>query len=100
MELSRGVLITGAAGQLGAALCEEFAEFPLVALTNAEWDVTVPAPADLPKVDLVLNAAAWAAVDLAETHPEEATAVNVGGTKHVAELGTPLVLFSTDYVFD
>jgi dTDP-4-dehydrorhamnose reductase len=100
VELSRGVLVTGAAGQLGAALCEEFADVPVVALTNAEWDVTLPAPADLPEVDVVLNAAAWTDVDRAEKHPEEAAAVNVGGTKHVAELGAPLVLFSTDYVFD
>jgi dTDP-4-dehydrorhamnose reductase len=51
-------------------------------------------------VDVVLHAAAWTGVDLAETHPQEAAAVNVGGTKHLAELGTPLVVFSTDYVFD
>ncbi len=32
--------------------------------------------------------------------PQEAAAVNVGGTQHAAELGAPLVTFSTDYVFD
>lgn len=100
MELSAGVLVTGAAGQLGGALCAEFADAPVVALGKAEWDVTLPAPADLPAVDVVLHAAAWTGVDLAETHPQEAAAVNVGGTKHVAELGAPLVMFSTDYVFD
>ena len=31
---------------------------------------------------------------------QAAAAVNVGGTEHVAELGVPLVYFSTDYVFD
>src|SRR5206468_9676604 len=36
----------------------------------------------------------------AEGDPQTATAVNVGGTSHVAELGAPLVTFSTDYVFD
>jgi dTDP-4-dehydrorhamnose reductase len=48
----------------------------------------------------VLHAAAWTDVDGAEDDPQGAAAVNVGGTQHVAELGVPLVYFSTDYVFD
>ncbi len=101
MELSRGVLVTGANGQLGAALCEEFgAVTTVVPLTRAEWDVTLPPPAGLPQIDLVLHAAAWTDVDGAEASPQDAAAVNVGGTQHVRELGAPLVLFSTDYVFD
>ena len=100
MELSRGVLVTGAAGQLGTALCEEFADAGVVALTRADWDVTLPPPADLPEADVVLHAAAWTDVDGAEAHPQETAAVNVGGTQHAAELGAPLVVFSTDYVFD
>ena len=101
MELSRGVLVTGAEGQLGTALCEEFrAVTRVVPLTRAEWDVTSPPPAGLPEVDLVLHAAAWTNVDGAEESPQDAAAVNVGGTQHVRELETPLVLFSTDYVFD
>jgi dTDP-4-dehydrorhamnose reductase len=60
VELSRGVLVTGAHGQLGAALCEEFLrETRVVPLTRAEWDVTLPPPAGLPEVDVVLHAAAW-----------------------------------------
>jgi len=51
-------------------------------------------------VQLALHAAAWTNVDGAEDDPQGAAAVNVGGTKHVAELGAPLVGFSTDYVFD
>ena len=94
------LLVTGADGQLGAALCEEFADAQIVALTLADWDVTLPPPADLPDVDVALHTAAWTDVDGAETQPQEAAAVNVGGTQHVAELGAPLVLFSTDYVFD
>jgi dTDP-4-dehydrorhamnose reductase len=50
--------------------------------------------------DLVLHAAAWTNVDGAEDDPQGAAAVNVGGTQHVAELGVPLVYYSTDYVFD
>jgi dTDP-4-dehydrorhamnose reductase len=104
VELNRGVLVTGAGGQLGMALCEEFADVPVVALTRDEWDVTLPPPAGLPEVDVVLHAAAWTDVDGAEEQPQEAASVNVGGAQHAAdlaaELDKPLVLFSTDYVFD
>jgi len=101
VELSRGVLVTGADGQLGAALCEEFGtDARVVPLTRAEWDVTLPPPDGLPEVDVVLHAAAWTDVDGAESSPQDAAAVNVGGTQHVLELGVPVVLFSTDYVFD
>jgi dTDP-4-dehydrorhamnose reductase len=48
----------------------------------------------------VLHAAAWTDVDGAEAQPEEAGRVNVEGTRNVAELGAPVVFFSTDYVFD
>jgi dTDP-4-dehydrorhamnose reductase len=68
-------------------------------VTRAEWDVTFPPPA-LDPVDLVLHAAAWTNVDGAEEDPQGAAAVNVGGTQHVAELGAPLVYYSSDYVFD
>ena len=71
----------------------------MLALTRGDWDVTQPPPA-LGPVDLVLHAAAWTDVDGAEAEPQEAAAVNVGGTQHAAELGAPLVVFSTDYVFD
>jgi dTDP-4-dehydrorhamnose reductase len=93
------VLITGAGGQLGRALVEEFAPEEVVALTRADWDVSLPAPPGLDP-NLVLHAAAWTDVDGAEDDPQGAAAVNVGGTAHVAALGVPLVAFSTDYVFD
>jgi dTDP-4-dehydrorhamnose reductase len=62
--------------------------------------VTELPPAGLEPADLVLHAAGWTNVDGAEADPQSAAAVNVGGTQHVAELGAPLVAFSTDYVFD
>ena len=96
----RRVLVTGAGGQLGRALQEAFAGDEVVALTRAEWDVTLPPPPDLPEIDLVLHAAAWTDVDGAEADPQGAAAANVGGTKNAAELGAPLVYFSSDYVFD
>jgi dTDP-4-dehydrorhamnose reductase len=92
-------VITGAGGQLGRALVEAFAGDEVVALARSDWDVALPAPEGL-RPDLVLHAAAWTDVDGAESDPQGAAAVNVGGTRHAAELGAPLVYFSTDYVFD
>jgi dTDP-4-dehydrorhamnose reductase len=97
---TRRVAVTGAGGQLGAALVEAFGGDELLALTRADWDVTLPPPPEVGALDLVLHAAAWTDVDGAEAEPQEAAAVNVGGTQHAAELGAPLVYFSSDYVFD
>jgi dTDP-4-dehydrorhamnose reductase len=93
---TRRVVVTGAGGQLGAALLEAFPEAR--GLTRAEWDVSMPPPRL--DAELVLHAAAWTDVDGAESDPQGAAAVNVGGTQHVAELGVPFVYYSTDYVFD
>jgi dTDP-4-dehydrorhamnose reductase len=90
-------VVTGAGGQLGVALLEAFPGAR--GLTRADWDVSLPPP-PLGELDLVLHAAAWTNVDGAEQDPQEAAAVNVGGTQHAAELGAPLVTFSSDYVFD
>jgi dTDP-4-dehydrorhamnose reductase len=98
----RRVLITGAGGQLGHALREVFADEDVLAVHRGDWDVTNP-PADTLRrrdPDLVLHAAAWTDVDGAEDDPQGAAAVNIGGTANAASLGAPLVVFSTDYVFD
>jgi dTDP-4-dehydrorhamnose reductase len=93
----RRVVVTGAGGQLGHALAEAFPE--ATTLSRAEWDVREPYPlAEQPGV--VLHAAAWTDVDGAEGDPEGAYAVNVAGTRNVAQLGAPVVYYSTDYVFD
>jgi dTDP-4-dehydrorhamnose reductase len=92
------ILITGAGGQLGRALTEEFPG--AASLSRADWDVAFPPPPLDPMPEIVLHAAAWTDVDGAEADPQSAAAVNVGGTRHVAELGVPLVYYSTDYVFD
>jgi dTDP-4-dehydrorhamnose reductase len=91
----RGFLITGAGGQLGAALREVFPDAD--ARTREQLDVTAPLTVE---ADLVLHAAAWTDVDGAELDPAGAEAVNVGGTRNVAALGAPVVYYSTDYVFD
>ena len=89
------MLITGAGGQLGAALREAFPDAD--ARTREQLDVTAPLSVE---TDLVLHAAAWTDVDGAEAHPEAAERVNVLGTRNVAAVGSPVVYFSTDYVFD
>lgn len=92
-------LITGAGGQLGRALVAELAGEEVVALTHADWDVSLQPPPGL-SPDVVFHAAAWTDVDGAESDPQGAAAVNVGGTANAAALGAPLVYYSTDYVFD
>jgi dTDP-4-dehydrorhamnose reductase len=93
----RRLLITGAGGQLGAALSEVFPEAD--ARTHAELDVTQPLEV-APRPDLVLHAAAWTNVDGAEADEGGAFAVNVDGTRNVAALAAPMVYYSSDYVFD
>jgi dTDP-4-dehydrorhamnose reductase len=93
----RGYLITGAGGQLGAALREAFPEAD--ARTRGELDVTRPLE-QVTDCYLVLHAAAWTDVDGAEADPAGAELVNVQGTRNVVALGAPVVYFSSDYVFD
>jgi dTDP-4-dehydrorhamnose reductase len=91
------VLVTGAGGQLGAALREAFPEAD--ARTSSEYNVVAPPPLETAP-ELVLHAAAWTDVDGAETREALAAAVNVRGTRNVVALGAPVVYYSTDYVFD
>jgi dTDP-4-dehydrorhamnose reductase len=70
------------------------------ARTRQFFDVTVSTAPLQPKPELVLHAAAWTDVDGAEEREAVAETVNVLGTKHVVELGAPVVYYSSDYVFD
>jgi dTDP-4-dehydrorhamnose reductase len=103
-------LVTGAAGMLGrdltallAARGEEF-----TALNRTDLDITdqasVAAGVSAAKPDVVVNCAAWTAVDAAEEHEAEALAINGHGAAHLASAcraaGALLVHVSTDYVFD
>jgi dTDP-4-dehydrorhamnose reductase len=90
------VLITGAGGQLGAALREAFPDAD--ARTRDTLDVTSAAIEYTP--DVVLHAAAYTDVDEAESRPHVAELVNARGTRNVVAFGAPVVYFSTDYVFD
>ena len=95
--MSAPVVITGAGGQLGKALAEVFPE--AVGLSRSNWDISTSAPANLLS-SLVLHSAAWTNVDSAELKEEYAYEVNVIGTRNVVALGSPVVGYSTDYVFD
>lgn len=100
-------VVLGAGGQVGRALTRRFPQ--ALALTRASLDVGDPAAVaghDWSGVDLVLNAAAWTAVDAAEDPANRAAvqAVNVDGVGALADAarrhGFLLVHFSTEYVFD
>ncbi|WP_082462262.1 dTDP-4-dehydrorhamnose reductase [Agromyces sp. Leaf222] len=100
------VLVTGAAGMLGRDLQRAFDGREVTALGRADLDVT-DAGAVRDAVaghDVVVNAAAYTAVDDAETHEAEAYAINATGPAILAaaarEHGAKLVTVSTDYVFD
>lgn len=104
----RSVLITGANGQLGIELAQQFKNWRVIALDHKSLDVTnredvFNAFTTLcPQV--VIHSAAWTAVDECELDPNKAFLVNALGTRFVAEaassIGAYLSYISTDYVFD
>lgn len=102
------ILITGAYGMLGSDLREVLKNFELICTGSKDLDIR-----DEDKVidficekspDLVINAAAYTAVDDCETNYDEAYAVNAIGPKNLAiackKIDVPLIHISTDYVFD
>ncbi|MCP2136101.1 dTDP-4-dehydrorhamnose reductase [Rhizobium sp. SLBN-94] len=101
--------VTGKNGQVVSALqALASADLEIVALGRPELDLAQPetvlqALRDA-KPDVVVSAAAYTAVDKAESEPELAFAVNRDGARAVAqaanELGVPIIHLSTDYVFD
>jgi len=103
------VLITGARGQVGAELARAFAgKASVAALDRAALDLEKPeaiaAAVRSNAPQLILNAAAYTAVDRAESEPDAARAVNAVAPGVLAEeakrAGALLVHYSTDYVFD
>src|SRR5204862_3744812 len=101
--------ILGAAGQLGRELLATALPGSVVAaLSHQELDVTdakqVRDHIVAHRPTLVINAAAYTAVDAAESDSARAFAVNAQGAANVAEaaktVGARLLHISTDYVFD
>ena len=104
------ILVIGARGQVGWELTRRAPAFGHEALAwdVAELDITDAAAVDralaASNAEVVINAAAYTAVDKAEQEPELAFAVNRDGPAHLAaacaRLQIPLLHISTDYVYD
>jgi dTDP-4-dehydrorhamnose reductase len=104
------VVVTGAAGMLGRDMVAEFQRrgHDVIALDRTRLDITdlrvVREAIGSLKPDLVVNCAAYADVDRAESEPDLAMAVNGVGPRNLAlaceAQGAALMHISTDYVFD
>ena len=103
------VLVTGAGGQLGRTVARVFAaEHDVAALERAELDLTddvaVRAAVAEARPRVIVNCAAYNAVDGAEDDPVTALAVNAFGVRSLAgaaaAIDATLVHYGTDFVFD
>ena len=103
------ILITGASGQIGWELVRQRdAHHDVVALSRGELDLAVEQSIRRTirelKPELIINAAAYTAVDRAETEPEPAMAINAAAVRVIGEeaqrVGAAVIHYSTDYVFD
>jgi dTDP-4-dehydrorhamnose reductase len=104
------VLITGASGQVGKALLDTLpTQCEIRALTRGQLDIgdatAVNCAVAAFRPAVIINAAAYTAVDQAESEPEVAGPVNAFGPRHLAQAaavipGCRLIHISTDHVFD
>lgn len=104
------IAVTGKVGQLASSLVERGADAGVSILLAGRPELDLETPdAVWPALsalapDVIVNAAAYTAVDQAEGDIERARAVNAVGARAVAEaaarLQVPLIHISTDYVFD
>ncbi len=103
------VAVTGSKGQVATSLLERAGPgIEIIALSRPDFAledrVSVLAGVSAARPDVVINAAAYTAVDRAESEEALAMRVNADGAGHVAEaaakIGAPLLHLSTDYVFD
>lgn len=103
------ILVTGVTGQVGSAIVPRFSDFAtVVAADRALLDLALPerleSQLDRLAPDVIVNPAAYTAVDRAEDEPDVAYRVNAtspGVLAHwAADRRVPLIHLSTDYVFD
>jgi dTDP-4-dehydrorhamnose reductase len=108
--MSRKAVVFGSGGQLGVELLRELRErgYEVTGFERTHLDITDPAKVEqtLASIDpqYVYNAAAYNQVDVAETEPAAAFAVNGLAVRNLAlacrQVDARLIHFSTDYVFD
>jgi dTDP-4-dehydrorhamnose reductase len=102
------ILLTGVNGQVGHALRTKFSHQEVIALSRQQLDLSnihdIRRIVREIKPDLIINPAAYTAVDKAESEPELAFAINAIAPQILAEeaarLNAALIHFSTDYVFN
>ncbi len=102
------VLITGAGGQVGRELVDVFADHDVTGFDHhtldvADRDAVLGAVTSI-RPDVIVNSAAYTAVDACETDTDTAWAVNAMAVRHLADgarrVGARVCHLSTDYVFD
>src|SRR5664279_4298509 len=108
--MSAPIVVFGVGGQVGTELlaAAKRAKVNVQGFTRAEADITsekaIMAALERTPARMIVNAAAYTAVDRAESEPDLATAANTVGAEHLAraaaKLGVPLIHISTDFVFD
>ena len=105
------VLVTGASGQLGQAIqfiAKNHSEIKFVFCSSSDLDISNKENCQTvfqkTKPDFCINAAAYTAVDKAESERDKAELINVLGSKNIAEVcnnfDVKLIHISTDFVFD
>lgn len=102
------ILILGSKGMLGRDLVKVFSSYDLTAWDKDKLDVTdkaqVKEKITTIKPDIIINATGYTDVDGAENNQELAMAINGYAVEHLAkvsdQIGSILVYFSTEYVFD
>ena len=102
------VMVTGAAGQLGGAIREEFSTSDLRAYRHADLDITDSAAVTREvssfRPTAIINCAAYNQVDAAEDDAQAALMANAFGVRTLAQAGSTceatLVHYSSDFVFD
>lgn len=105
------VLVTGKSGQLGRSIHKVAVEYPGLEITltgREQLDLSnresIASYFESQQYDVIINTAAYTAVDLAESEPHKAEQINHHAVDQLAEIakrqGSQLIHISTDYVFD
>lgn len=102
------ILLTGVNGQVGHALQKKLSNYQVIALNREQLDLSdkdsIRRIVQTIKPEIIINPAAYTAVDKAESEPDLSYAINAIAPQILAEeaakLNAALIHFSTDYVYD